>query len=207
MPVVYAYAQTNSAGPACLLPDDEGGGWLAGQHLASLGRSCVAHITGPERFTAVRERRLGLVQALAAAGHGLDPRLSLTGPWSEAWGREAAVRLLEGGVPFDAVFCGSDQIARGVGDMLRERGKRVPEDVALVGYDNWEIIAAATQPPITTVDPCLEDLGRQAAMRLLGMIDGSGAEVGPEPQRIPCRLVVRQSCGGQPRLQAAERAA
>ena len=69
---------------------------------------------------------------------------------------------------------------------------RVPDDVAVVGFDNWDVIAAATRPPLTTVDMNLHEVGRQAGLRLLDMIDGarpSGVEC------LPCRLVVRQSCG------------
>ena len=93
----------------------------------------------------------------------------------------------------DAIFCGSDQIARGVVDALRDRGVRVPDDIAVVGFDNWEIIAAATRPPLTTIDMNLHELGRQAGLRLLDMIDGSAPHRGVE--RLPCSLVVRESCG------------
>lgn len=206
LPVVYAYAQPETDGDSCLLPDDEGGGRLAGEHLVGLGRRRIAHITGPDRFTAVVERRRGLVGALRAAGLDLPPELDLAGAWSEAWGHEAAGRLLASKAAFDAVFCGSDQIARGVADRLREGGVRVPHDVALVGYDNWDVIAAATRPALTTVDPCLEELGRTAALRLLGMIDGTGPP-GLRRQRHPCRLVVRDSCGASPSKQAADSAA
>ncbi len=204
IPVVYAYARTTSVEASCVLPDDEGGGFLAGQHLAALGRARIAHITGPERFAAVQDRRRGLCRALQACGRTLDPNLDLSGPWSEAWGREAVGRVLASGTPFDAVFCGSDQIARGVADALRESGVAVPRDVALVGYDNWDIIAAATRPQLTTIDPCLEDLGRTAALRLLGMIES--AEQAAGTVHIPCRLIVRDSCG-QDHHQAAEKAA
>ena len=194
LPIVYAYAQAVGPGHRCVLPDDRGGGRLAGEHLLSLGRTALAHITGPEHFTAVRERRAGFSDALQQAGRRLDDAAYLSGTWSEAWGHEAIGRLIAAGTPFDGIFCGSDQIARGVADALRERGRRVPEDVALVGFDNWEIIAAATRPPLTTIDPCLELIGRQAATDLLAMIAGDEP---PAPHLIhqPCRLVIRHSCG------------
>jgi LacI family transcriptional regulator len=75
---------------------------------------------------------------------------------------------------------------------LRDLGVRVPDDIAVVGFDNWDVIAAATRPPITTVDMNLHELGRQAGLRLLDMMDG------PRPsgvERLPCSLVVRRSCG------------
>ena len=95
-------------------------------------------------------------------------------------------------VQVDAIFCGSDIIARGVLDGLRERGHTVPDDVAVVGFDNWEIIATQARPPLTTVDMNLHDLGREAAERLLAMMEGA-RETGNV--RLPCRLVVRASCG------------
>ena len=68
----------------------------------------------------------------------------------------------------------------------------MPEDVAVVGFDNWDVIAAATRPPITTIDMNLRELGRQAGLRLLNMVDGSTPS---GVERLPCSLVVRQSCG------------
>ena len=75
-------------------------------------------------------------------------RPPLLGTWSEAWGHEAVSRLFgpDGDRP-DALFCGNDQIARGAVDALRERGVSVPDDVAVIGFDNWEVVAAATRPP------------------------------------------------------------
>jgi LacI family transcriptional regulator len=189
VPVVYAYAQTDP-GLLCLLPDEDQGGYLAGAHLLEGGARRIAHVTGPERFESVRLREAGLRRALAERDLALDPRMVMRGAWSEEWGREAVDRLFESGRPPDAVFCGSDQIARGVCDRLRDRAVEVPGDVSVVGFDNWEIVAAATRPPLTTVDPNIHELGRMAGKRLIEMIDG-------DPQsgidRLPCRLVVRAS--------------
>ncbi len=90
----------------------------------------------------------------------------------------------------DAIFCGNDQIARGAADRLRETGLRVPDDVALVGFDNWGVIAAACRPPLTTVDMNLRQLGRAAGERLLAAVDG---HPGSGLQMLPCSLVVRES--------------
>ncbi len=193
VPVVYAFARVDGPDQPCLLPDDVGGGRMAGEHLLGLGRTRIAHITGPARTEAVQHRLAGLQAAHAAHGLELSPELVLTGSWSEAWGHAAVLRLAAAHVRLDAIFCGSDQIARGVVDALRERGVRVPEDIAVVGFDNWEIIAAATRPALTTVDMNLPALGRQAGLELLAMIEGRGR---PGTRRLPCSLVVRASCGG-----------
>jgi LacI family transcriptional regulator len=193
VPIVYAFARVDSVEAPCLLPDDEGGGRLAGEHLIRAGRIRIAHITGPERTEAVRHRLRGLRAALERNGLDLPPERAMSGSWSEAWGHAAVARLLAARDPIDAIFCGSDQIARGVVDALRERGVRVPEHIAIIGFDNWETIATATRPPLTTIDMNLPDLGRHAGLELLAMIEGRGR---PGPRRLPCSLIVRASCGG-----------
>jgi LacI family transcriptional regulator len=129
----------------------------------------------------------------------------LYGEWSEQWGRVATGGLLDRCPDTDAIFCGSDQIARGAGDALRAAGRRVPDDIALVGFDNWNPMVRGSDPPLSSVDMCLEDVGRAAAQDLL-------AAIGGEPARgvrtVPCRLVVRESSApavGVPAARAADR--
>jgi LacI family transcriptional regulator len=193
VPVVYAYARSADERFLSVLPDDETGGRMAAEHLYASGRRRIGHITGPASFAAVVDRERGLAAALEDAGVELPGDRILHGAWSEAWGREAMERLLAAGPSLDAVFCGSDQIARGVADALRERGRRVPDDVALVGYDNWAVMAVAARPPLTSVDPELEQLGRDAAQRLLAMVDGA---TDSGVVRRPGTLVIRESSEG-----------
>ena len=205
LPVVYVFSRVENPDALCLLPDDEGGAMLAVRHLAGLGRRRIAHITGPERFESVRLREAGYRVALAEAGLPAQP--SLPGRWSEAWGREAAQMLFSRrkGTP-DALFCGNDQIARGAVDALRELGRPAPADVAVVGFDNWEVMAEAARPPLTSVDMNLDALGREAGAALLEMMAG-GKLAGV--RRLPCSLVIRGSCGAipsaDPSLRGAER--
>jgi LacI family transcriptional regulator len=195
VPVIYVFSRVDDPDAFCLLPDDEGGARLAGEHLAGLGRRRIAHITGPERFEAVRLRRDGYRKALAAAGLDEPEGYYLPGIWSEGWGREAVAQLFKGRRPHpDAIFCGNDQIARGAADALRERGIVVPDAVSIVGFDNWEVIADATRPPLTSVDMNLAHLGRQAGVRMLEMIAGKPHR---GVHRLPCTLVVRESCGAR----------
>ena len=177
-------------------PDDFGGALQAARHLAGLGRRRIAHLTGPQGFQAARIREAGWRQALDEAGLA-PPAPASFGTWSEEEGFAAARRLFVPDAPGpapDAVFCGNDQIARGLIDGLTRMGIAVPDDVAVVGFDNWEIFAIATRPPLSTVDMGLLDLGRQAGLTLLDMIDGR--EVAPGLQHAPARLIVRRSCGG-----------
>lgn len=198
VPVIYAFCHVGDPQALCLLPDDEGGAALAVEHLIGLGRKRIAHISGPERFEAVRLRAKGRGRALAASGLVIsDP---LFGRWSEEWGREAAMALFSErrAIP-DALFCGNDQIARGALDALRERGLRTPEDVAVVGFDNWDVMTDAARPRLTSVDMNLDALGAEAGAALQAMMAGeplSGV------RRLPCSLVVRGSCGAKTQAMA-----
>jgi LacI family transcriptional regulator len=197
LPVIYVFTHADEDDALSLLPDDEGGAFLATEHLAKLGRRNIAHVTGPERFEAVRLRRKGYEAALKKAGLSARPEHFLSGIWSEAWGREAVAKLFEArsGTP-DALFCGNDQIARGAAEALRDRGIDVPGQVSIVGFDNWDVIAEGARPPLTSIDMNLKALGHEAGERLIGMIAGekvSGA------RRLPCSLVIRGSCGGRAR--------
>jgi DNA-binding LacI/PurR family transcriptional regulator len=139
-----------------------------------VGRTRIAQLTGLDRA--------GLAPATGRAHYG---------DWSEAWGRRAAEVVLRRAPDLDAIFCGNDQIARGAADTLRERGVRVPDDVAIVGYDNWDSMALASRPPPTTIDMDLGEIGRVAALRLLAQIDPGTADAGS--MTVPGRLVVRES--------------
>jgi LacI family transcriptional regulator len=190
LPLIYVFSQADDPGALSLLPDDEGGAALAVAHLASLGRRRIAHITGPEHFEAVRLRRRGYRAALVEAGLPEVGGFYLSGVWSEAWGREATAKLFERPERPDAIFCGNDQIARGAADTLREMGLAVPGDVAIVGFDNWDVMALAARPPLSSIDMNLKALGREAGDSLIEMIAGrrlSGVK------RRPCSLVVRES--------------
>ena len=199
LPVVYVFSRVENPDALCLLPDDEGGARLAVSHLAALGRRRIAHITGPERFEAVRLRELGWRKALVEAGLKAGGSDFRPGQWSEAWGRKAAENLMSprSDAP-DALFCGNDQIARGALDALREMGFAVPTDVAVVGFDNWGVMAEAARPALTSVDMNLEVLGREAGASLLDMMGGRALK---GVRRLPCSLVIRDSCGAQRRAE------
>nr|WP_119611712.1 LacI family DNA-binding transcriptional regulator [Streptomyces acidiscabies] len=189
VPVVYAYAPSEDPEDLSLVPDNVDAGRIAVSHLLACGRTRIAHITGDPGYAAAHDRVTGARSALADAGLDLvgEPRF---GAWSEGWGRAATVLLLDQHPEVDAVLCGSDQIARGVIDVLRERGRRVPEDVSVMGFDNWQVLTAASRPPLTSVDMNLEQVGRAAAHALSGAIEGarrSGVET------VRCRVVIRGS--------------
>lgn len=189
VPVVYTYAPSQDPADLSIICDNVGAGRLAIEHLIACGRTRIAHISGDPGYGASGERAEGALAALGDAGLELVGEVQY-GAWSEGWGRAATAMLLDRHPDVDAIFCGSDQVARGVIDSLRERGRRIPEDVAVIGFDNWEILAAGARPPLTSVDMNLEEVGRAAARALFAALDGSprsGVEA------LPCRVVIRGS--------------
>lgn len=191
VPTIYVFTQSQDPDSFSLLPDDEGGAVLAVEHLVETGKRRIAHVTGPERFEAVELRRKGYRSTLDARGLPFDERLCLLGEWSGRWGREAVARLFDGpDDPPDGIFCGNDQIARGVIDALKSRGLSVPDDVAVVGFDNWSVITEESDPTITSIDMNLDELGREAGRHLLDMIRGDAFH---GVLRLPCTLVRRSS--------------
>jgi LacI family transcriptional regulator len=197
VPVVYAYAPSDDPGDLSIVCDNVGAGRLAVEHLISCGRTRIAHITGDPGYGASRERAEGALAALADAGLELVGEVRY-GAWSEGWGRAAVAMLLDRHPEADAVFCGSDQVARGVMDTLRERGRRVPEDIAVLGFDNWKVLSTHARPPLTSIDLNLEELGRTAARALFAALERAG-EVGEAGspragvESLPCQLVLRGS--------------
>lgn len=191
LPVVYVYSQADDGDALSLLADEDGGARLAVRHLRDIGCTRIAHVTGPEHFEAVQQRKRGYYSALAEGGLADRPGYYLSGLWSEAWGRDAVGRLFAGDAPPpDGIFCGNDQIARGIVDALRERGISVPGEVAVVGFDNWEVMTTAARPPLTSVDMNLSALGHEAGRLLIDMIGGEKVR---GIRRLPCTLVVRES--------------
>lgn len=193
LPVIYVLTRSDDPGDLSVTYDDAQGAELAVRHLLSVGRKRIAFISGPASHLASRLRREGVERGLVAAGLDLATEDVLLGQWSEAWGRTAAGMLVRRPPQerVDGIFCGSDQVARGVADGLRETGIRVPDDVSLVGFDNWGVMAEASRPPLTTVDPNLVKLGQVSASLLLAAIDGG--ELASGTILRPCDLVLRAS--------------
>jgi LacI family transcriptional regulator len=192
VPVVYVHSRSRSPRDTSLVVDDAQGGRLQVEHLATLGRTRVAHISGRPQYRVAADRRAGVLQSAEALGVRLVADLA-DGPRTALWGRSAMLRILDdvgvGGV--DAVVCDSDAIALGVIDRLRRMSVRVPEDVAVVGYENFGPLVWNSDPSTTSVDLKLEEMGREAARRLHGALAGGGLE--PGVVAMPCELVPRGS--------------
>lgn len=191
VPVVYAYAPSADPNDLSLTSDNLMGGRVAAEHLWETGRRSIAYVGGDPTYVASREREEGARLALADRGAELIVDGSSNGDWTERWGRTATTRLLAQHPQIDAVIGASDGLARAALDILRDLKRNVPEDVAVMGFDNWEIIATNTRPELTSIDLELQTLGRTAASRLFSAL--SGDELSPGIEYLPVRLFVRGS--------------
>ncbi|MFF9064258.1 LacI family DNA-binding transcriptional regulator [Streptomyces sp. NPDC014891] len=192
LPAVLNGRRTEDEPVAFVDSDNTGAGRAAVAHLAERGRRAIATITGPLDMYVARCRLDGYREGLAQAGLDAGEELVATGDFTEEGGRQAMRRLLELRPDLDAVFAASDVMAAGARGVLREAGRRVPEDVALVGVDD-SAVARHMDPPLTSVRQPIEEMGRTMARLLLQEIAEPG-EPAEQPRRmLPTELVVRAS--------------
>ncbi|GAB2822604.1 LacI family DNA-binding transcriptional regulator [Streptomyces daliensis] len=149
--------------------DNQGGAQQAVEHLIGRGRRAVATITGPLDMYVAQCRLEGYREAMRAAGREDGERLTAHGDFTEEGGHRAMRELLEREPGVDAVFCASDVMAAGARLALREAGRTVPGDVALVGFDD-SAVARHMDPPLTTVRQPIEEMGRAMARTLLELM-------------------------------------
>lgn len=166
------------------------GGRQAAAHLLELGRRRPLVVSGTPGFGCVTERTEGFFEVFAEAGHPLPAQALLTGAFTLESGRAAVARAVADGVEFDAVFAHNDLSAAGAMQALREAGRAVPHEVAVVGFDDVDL-AALTTPPLTTVRQPLREMGVLAARMLLARL--AGEPFPTEPVVIPTDFVVRGS--------------
>jgi DNA-binding LacI/PurR family transcriptional regulator len=171
--------------------DNRGGAQQAVQHLLDQGRGRIATITGPLDQTSALDRLAGYRDLLPDT----DPRLIATGDFTAEGGSKAMAQLLEQAPDLDGLFAASDTMAAAALRVLHDSGRRVPQDVAVVGFDDIEPIAAWTDPPLTTVRQDIEEMGRLMARLLLSLIQPDAAADRTKPYSImlPTTLVLRQS--------------
>lgn len=170
--------------------DSRGGGALATRHLIASGRERIATITGPLEMPAGIDRFDGYCDALRAAGRPVTRSLVAEGDFTEQSGAEQMERLLEREPDLDAVFVASDAMAIGALHVLMRAGRRVPDDVAVVGFDDVPT-AQFTNPPLTTVRQPFEEMAVAMAQRLVAQLDAPDAVV--DHVVFPTELVVRAS--------------
>jgi len=168
--------------------DNFNGGRLATEHLISTGKRKIGFIGGPVEELEVQHRLSGYESALKEAGMDFDAALVEYGDFSNTSGAEAIKRLLKIGRDMDAVFVNSDLMAIAAMDAIRNEGLRVPEDIAVVGYDDLSI-SEHSNPPLTTIRQNIPLAGKLLAQNLIDYLrTGMVTNVS-----IPVELVVRKS--------------
>lgn len=175
--------------------DNCSGGQMATEHLLSQGYRTIGHVTGPLDWWEARQRWLGWQHALVKAGQLLDDSLVVEGDWSPESGTQGLCRLLGQRSDIDAVFFGNDQMALGGLQAARRIGRRVPEDLAVMGFDDIPE-SAYFDPPLSTVRQQIFDLGSYAVKALNRLIEAGDkveAPARPEPVWLKPELVIRAS--------------
>lgn len=167
--------------------DNEQAAYRATQLLTEAGRSHVATIAGPQDMPPGIDRLTGWHTAVREAG--LGESLVETGDFTLASGARAMHRLLDRGVPVDAVFAANDQMAAGAYTVIQGRGLRIPDDIAVVGFDD-DSFATSVTPALTTVHHPIIELGKKMAETLVNLIEGKQTE---RAIRMPTSLVIRNS--------------
>ena len=168
--------------------DNFTGGKLAGEHFLKTGRRKIAFLGGPADELEVQRRYDGFAAALQEAGQTIDQKRVGYGDYTTEGGAATMRQLLENAPDLDAVFVNSDLMAMSAMDVLRESGRKVPDDVAVIGYDNLSI-AQVSNPPLTTVSQNLPQAGRLLAEGLIQYLrTGVVTNV-----VVPVDLVVRKS--------------
>ena len=191
IPVVCVDRKT-AAEVDTVISDNVQGARLATEHLLALGHRRIGFVGGLPGISTTQERLAGYREALAAAGVPFRAELTADGDSRQDGGRERAGRLLDLADPPTALLGGNNLTTLGALQAIRERKLRIPDDVAIVGYDDmpW---ASAFNPPLTAIDQSGYEMGQHAAALLMRRIEAP--DMPPETSVLRPRLVVRGSCG------------
>ncbi|BCW21002.1 alanine racemase [Arthrobacter sp. NtRootA9] len=178
-----------------IVPDERAGGRVAVERLLKAGHTRIGVINLDPDIPAAVGRLEGAREALSGAGLDLDPELVVSGHATADGGYEAACRILdrypkEGGRP-TALFCLNDRMAMGAYDAIKERGLTIPGDIAVIGFDNQELIAAYLRPKLTTVALPFEEMGALGVRTLAALT--AGQPIIADQQLVDCPLLERSS--------------
>jgi DNA-binding LacI/PurR family transcriptional regulator len=195
LPVILVQQDAGRHVPAVLV-DNYGGACALTEHLLGHGYRRIAYITGTDHTPDNKERLRGVRDTLAAHGLALPKELIFQGDYLRGSGSAAMQQILDLPDRPNAVFAGNDQMAADATVAAQERGLRVPEDIAVVGFDDVPL-ASYVSPSLTTVHQPIYEQGVYAARIALDMLKSNGQKQTPTPPRIilPTSLVIRRSCG------------
>lgn len=170
--------------------DNSAGGYTATMHLLQLGYKKIATITGPQNLIAGYDRYQGYQKALKESGIRFDEKYVEEGDFTETGGYKSLNKLLP--EKPDGVFIANDTMALGAQRAIREAGLQIPEDIAIVSFD--DIPGASTaEPPLTTIKQPIQKMGASAVEKLIAIIDHPESE--SNNVILPTKLIVRESCG------------
>jgi len=200
-PYFFAHRLFASTIQNSVVPDDHYGAALAVRHLAGLGHRRIAIIKGPEGWHSAERRYAGYQSELSAQNIAFDPALVQPGDWEYEGGYSAMKRLLALKSPPTAIFASNDLMALGAIGAIQDAGLSVPQDIAVVGYDNREF-SRVVRPRITTVSMPVYEMGRTAAELLLKQI-AQGREALDEI-KIKGQLFIRETCGADASLRTPD---
>lgn len=183
--------------PVITIENKDGAEMLIDHLIGKHGRRRIVYMQGPEEHEDSHWRERGYREALESHGIRFDPRLIASGNFDEQQAYDSIRHMMNEGVEFDAVFAGDDDAAIGVYQALKTAGRIIPDDVAVVGFDDVSF-ARYISPALTTVRAPIEEVGREAVRRLVSLMNGGQAGT---LTLMRTELVVRESCGCKPHLQ------
>ena len=189
VPVVFLNMQPRPNLVTAVINNKQGG-FIATQHLIDQGRQKIGLITGPMNWWEARQRELGWREALAENGRTIDESYIANGDWTPSSGERCIRMLLEWHPEMDAVFVCNDQMALGAMKVARQMGRSIPEDLAVVGFDDIPE-SPYFSPSLTTVRQDVAEMGRQGVRQLLSLIDDKQLEA--QSAVLQPKLIVRQS--------------
>ncbi len=189
VPIVLLNRAASREAFSTVYADNAAGGALAGQYLSSLGHRAIAHITGPRHHGNLTDRARGFAKALQSEGR--EP-VVLHGENSFQGGYHLTRQLLQHYPQTTAVFAANDIMAFGAARALHESGRRIPQDLSLMGFDNLEL-ASVVHPPLTTIHQPKYEIGK-AAVEILMRLAGHASDHAAEHRMLPVALIERQSC-------------
>jgi LacI family transcriptional regulator len=195
IPFVLLDREASNVKADCILSNNVEAAEQATLHLIQHGYRRIAFISGPDGSPDSNARFTGYRIALGKHDLPVTPSLLENGDFLQPGGYQAMNRLLDQAVPPDAVFAANDEMAIGAIEAIRSRGLGIPEDVAVVGFDDIQM-ASYIQPPLTTVRQPMREFGTLAVRQLLRRIQEPASEI--ETIVLPTQLILRQSCGCKP---------
>ena len=190
LPIVLIDNRLNETAIDCVLCDNEGGAYQAVKHLIEHGHECILFLSGPAGWLSSHERAAGYRHAMHEAG--LEPHVLFMSNTIVATGGEAMLTALEEYPGLTAVMAVNDATAVGAIQACQRAGRIVPDEIAVVGFDD-ELRAQTHTPPLTTVRIYWHEIGIQAARRIVDLIERDNQV--PIRMRLAVELIIRQSCG------------